>query len=172
MRRSSARVIGAVLMVTALVLALNLTDGLQRAVPGYTSTLQNRIEGNPSASRALDGVTGQATGGAAVQLRHRRARFSPTAVRPRRSPGSSRWLNTPGDRPLTIAGLRGQVVLVDFWTYSCINCQRSLPHVEAWNAAYAKAGLTVVGVHTPEFAFEHVSPTSRGPPPNSACTTR
>ncbi len=48
------------------------------------------------------------------------------------------------------------MVLVDFWTYSCINCQRTLPHVEAWNAAYAGDGLTVVGVHTPEFAFEHV----------------
>src|ERR1019366_1798558 len=55
-----------------------------------------------------------------------------------------------------IAGLRGRVVLVDFWTYSCINCQRSLPHVEAWNRAYAADGLTVIGVHTPEFAFEHV----------------
>ncbi|HSZ31145.1 MAG TPA: redoxin domain-containing protein, partial [Pseudonocardiaceae bacterium] len=49
-----------------------------------------------------------------------------------------------------------KVVLVDFWTYSCINCQRTLPHVEAWYKAYAKDGLVVVGVHTPEFAFEHV----------------
>jgi thiol-disulfide isomerase/thioredoxin len=65
-------------------------------------------------------------------------------------------LNTPGGRPLSIAGLKGRVVLVDFWTYSCINCQRSLPHVEAWNRAYAGDGLTVIGVHTPEFAFEHV----------------
>jgi thiol-disulfide isomerase/thioredoxin len=71
--------------------------------------------------------------------------------------GISRWLNTPGGRPLTIGGLRGRVVLVDFWTYSCINCQRTLPHLEAWNRAYAKDGLTIVGVHTPEFAFEHVA---------------
>ena len=76
--------------------------------------------------------------------------------------GISHWLNTPGDRPLTLAGLRGRVVLVDFWTYSCINCQRTLPHVEAWNRAYAEDGLTVVGVHTPEFAFEHVR-RQRGP---------
>jgi thiol-disulfide isomerase/thioredoxin len=55
-----------------------------------------------------------------------------------------------------MAGLRGKVVLIDFWTYSCINCQRSLPHVEAWYREYAKDGLVVVGVHTPEFAFEHV----------------
>ena len=71
--------------------------------------------------------------------------------------GISRWLNTPGDRPLTLAGLRGRVVLVDFWTYSCINCQRTLPHLEAWNRAYAADGLTIIGVHTPEFAFEHVT---------------
>jgi thiol-disulfide isomerase/thioredoxin len=66
------------------------------------------------------------------------------------------WLNTPGDQPLNLAQLRGKVVLIDFWTYSCINCQRSLPHVEGWYNDYKKDGLVVVGVHTPEFAFEHV----------------
>jgi thiol-disulfide isomerase/thioredoxin len=66
------------------------------------------------------------------------------------------WLNTPGDQPLSLAQLRGKVVLIDFWTYSCINCQRSLPHVEGWYKDYKKDGLVVVGVHTPEFAFEHV----------------
>jgi len=54
-----------------------------------------------------------------------------------------------------MAGLRGKVVLIDFWTYSCINCLRALPHVEAWYARYRSRGLVVVGVHTPEFAFEH-----------------
>jgi cytochrome c biogenesis protein CcdA/thiol-disulfide isomerase/thioredoxin len=64
------------------------------------------------------------------------------------------WFNTPGDRPLTLAALRGRVVLVDFWTYTCINCIRTLPYLKAWNAAYARDGLTIVGVETPEFAFE------------------
>ncbi len=64
------------------------------------------------------------------------------------------WFNTPGDRPLTLAALRGRVVLVDFWTYTCINCIRTLPYLKAWNAAYAKDGLTIVGVETPEFSFE------------------
>jgi thiol-disulfide isomerase/thioredoxin len=64
------------------------------------------------------------------------------------------WFNTPGDKPLTLAALRGRVVLVDFWTYTCINCIRTLPYLKAWNAAYAKDGLTIVGVETPEFAFE------------------
>jgi thiol-disulfide isomerase/thioredoxin len=70
--------------------------------------------------------------------------------------GIDHWLNTPDDRPLPLNGLHGRVVLVDFWTYSCINCQRTLPHVEAWNRAYRNSGLTIIGVHTPEFAFEHV----------------
>src|SRR5206468_11199190 len=76
--------------------------------------------------------------------------------------GVDRWFNTPGGRPLTIGGLRGKVVLVDFWTYSCINCLRTLPHLEAWDRAYRKAGLVIVGVHTPEFAFEHVVSNVRG----------
>jgi thiol-disulfide isomerase/thioredoxin len=53
-----------------------------------------------------------------------------------------------------MAGLRGRVVLVDFWTYTCINCLRTLPYVKAWDARYRRQGLTIVGVHTPEFAFE------------------
>jgi thiol-disulfide isomerase/thioredoxin len=63
------------------------------------------------------------------------------------------WVNST---PLTMQELRGKVVLVDFWTYSCINCLRTLPHLEAWDRMYRKAGLVIVGVHTPEFAFEHV----------------
>jgi cytochrome c biogenesis protein CcdA/thiol-disulfide isomerase/thioredoxin len=65
------------------------------------------------------------------------------------------WFDTPGDRPLTLSSLRGRVVLVDFWTYTCINCIRTLPYLKAWDAAYRKRGLTIVGVHTPEFSFEH-----------------
>jgi len=149
------RVIGAVLLATAVVLALNLTDGIQRAVPGYTDALTKQLEANPSATRALDGVKGISGGGALANCTDASPVLQSCGPAPAFS-GISRWLDTPGGRPLTIAGLHGRVVLVDFWTYSCINCQRSLPHVEAWNAAYARLGLTVVGVHTPEFAFEHV----------------
>ncbi|WP_432731121.1 cytochrome c biogenesis protein DipZ [Variovorax sp. W6] len=65
--------------------------------------------------------------------------------------GATEWINSP---PLTPESLRGKVVLVDFWTYSCINCLRTLPYVRAWAEKYKDAGLVVVGVHTPEFAFE------------------
>jgi cytochrome c biogenesis protein CcdA/thiol-disulfide isomerase/thioredoxin len=64
------------------------------------------------------------------------------------------WFNTPGDKPLTIAGLRGHVVLVDFWTYTCINCIRTLPFVKGLYATYHRDGLEVVGVESPEFTFE------------------
>jgi cytochrome c biogenesis protein CcdA/thiol-disulfide isomerase/thioredoxin len=65
--------------------------------------------------------------------------------------GAVGWLNSP---PLTTKSLRGKVVVIDFWTYSCINCLRALPYVEGWSAKYKDAGLVVIGVHTPEFAFE------------------
>src|SRR6266852_1094098 len=65
--------------------------------------------------------------------------------------GATAWLNSP---PLSAAGLRGKVVLVDFWTYTCINWLRTLPYVRAWAEKYRNQGLVVIGVHTPEFAFE------------------
>ena len=64
---------------------------------------------------------------------------------------TAQWLNSP---PLTSEMLRGKVVLVEFWTYGCINCLHTLPYVKAWSAKYRQDGLLVVGVHTPEFAFE------------------
>jgi cytochrome c biogenesis protein CcdA/thiol-disulfide isomerase/thioredoxin len=156
-RAAAARkAVGAVLILTALVIGLNLTDGLQRALPGYTNTLQSQLEANAAAKQALGGVTGVSTGGALASCTD----ASPTLQRCGTAPGIagiSRWLNTPGGRPLSLTGLRGRVVLVDFWTYSCINCQRTLPHLESWNRAYAGDGLTIIGVHTPEFAFEHVA---------------
>jgi thiol-disulfide isomerase/thioredoxin len=69
--------------------------------------------------------------------------------------GTQNWFNTAGGRALTLAGLRGRVVLVDFWTYSCINCIRTLPYLNAWQAKYAGKGFVIIGVHTPEFPFEH-----------------
>lgn len=66
--------------------------------------------------------------------------------------GLTNWINSP---PLTLSSLKGHVVLVDFWTYSCINCIRSIPYVEKWYQSYKSDGFVVVGVSTPEFAFEH-----------------
>ena len=139
-----------------LLIAFNVTDGLQRVVPGYTTALQSHVEGGCLRQEAVWRHSPGRRSGEARQLRARPGRRSRTAGPPPTSPGVTAWLNTPGDRPLSLASLKGKVVLVDFWTYSCINCQRSLPHVESWYARYHADGFEVVGVHTPEFAFEHV----------------
>lgn len=65
--------------------------------------------------------------------------------------GINQWLNSP---PLNTANLKGKVVLVQFWTFACINCQRTLPYITRWHQQYASQGLQVIGVHTPEFPFE------------------
>ncbi len=151
---SVRRFSGAVLVVVAAVLATNLTDGLQQAVPGYTGRLQASIEGTATAREALSGVTGNGGGGALGSCTD----ASPILQRCGPAPsivGISSWLNTADDRSVSLTSLRGRVVLVDFWTYSCINCQRTLPHLEAWERKYRALGLTIIGVHSPEFAFEH-----------------
>ena len=66
----------------------------------------------------------------------------------------SNWINSP---PLTMEGLRGQVVLIDFWTYTCVNCIRTFPFLKEWHAKYADKGLVIVGVHAPEFEFEKLT---------------
>ena len=67
--------------------------------------------------------------------------------------GIQHWINTP---PLTMQSLRGKVVLVEFWTYDCVNCLRAMPYVKQWHQRYARDGLVVVGVHTPEYGHERV----------------
>ena len=160
---------GVVMIAMALVIGFNLTDGLQRAVPNYVNALQNSFEGNTTVTKQLGDLTtrGRAaatkrapvTGADSTDLGGACRQGGTEPENCGRAPDFAKissWLNTPGDKPLTLKSLRGKVVLIDFWTYSCINCQRALPHVEAWYRNYAKDGLVVVGVHTPEFAFEHV----------------
>ncbi len=144
------RVGGVVLIVMAVAVALNVFDGLQRAVPGYSDALQ----GSSAVRHELGALTGN--GGSSLAACNSNAVGLVDCGKAPNFTGISTWLNTPGSKPLSLAALRGKVVLVDFWTYSCINCQRTLPHVEAWYQRYRHDGLVVVGVHTPEFAFEHV----------------
>ena len=79
--------------------------------------------------------------------------------------GIAAWLNTPDGKPIDLNSLRGKVVLIDFWAYSCINCQRAIPHVVGWYRAYKDSGFEVIGVHTPEYAFEKVTDNVRPAPP-------
>jgi cytochrome c biogenesis protein CcdA/thiol-disulfide isomerase/thioredoxin len=146
---------GAVMIVLAVALTFNLSDIIQRDIPNYTQAAGNSLEKGASAASQNGGSgdvslqdcqTAALYGGSGLEQCGAAPAFS----------GIQQWLNTPGGKPVTLAALRGKVVLVDFWAYSCINCQRELPHVEAWYKDYAADGLEVVGVHTPEYAFEHV----------------
>jgi cytochrome c biogenesis protein CcdA/thiol-disulfide isomerase/thioredoxin len=136
-RASAGRVravAGVLIAATAIVIALGFDTRFQTALPGYTDALQSRVE-RGAAGRIVDS-TPLANYGSAPDFT-----------------GIAAWLN---GKPRSLERLRGKVVLVDFWTYSCINCLRTLPHLEAWYATYHDRGLEIVGVHTPEFAFEHV----------------
>jgi cytochrome c biogenesis protein CcdA/thiol-disulfide isomerase/thioredoxin len=152
--RTNARAVRAVLGIAmagaALAITFDVDRKLQTRLSDYTSFLQRHTEQTASAKRRLDELRG---GGIAQAATDASLRDYGTATE---FTGISEWLNTPGGKSLTLAGLRGRVVLIDFWTYSCINCLRTLPHLKAWDAAYRGKGLTIVGVHTPEFAFEHV----------------
>jgi thiol-disulfide isomerase/thioredoxin len=140
-----------------VALVFNLPAVLQRAIPDYTSSLQNKLGGgqqiqqdlnlggivndqNKELSNCTDGSAQLQNCGSAPDLK-----------------GITAWLNTAGDKPIDLHGLRGKVVLIDFWAYSCINCQRAIPHVEGWYKAYHDDGFEVIGVHTPEYAFEKVT---------------
>ena len=142
-RRVSGLLVGA----AALAIALGADRDLQTALPGYTEALQERFERSDGAKRELRELTGgrdpvaAAGSGEGLEDYGRAPDFR----------GIARWLNSG---PLTLEGLRGRVVLVDFWTYSCINCLRTLPYLREWDDRYREAGLTIVGVHSPEFAFE------------------
>jgi cytochrome c biogenesis protein CcdA/thiol-disulfide isomerase/thioredoxin len=136
---------GALMAGAALLIAFDVDKTLQTKIGDYTHFLQ-KAERTCYAKKRLAGRCLASSSSSRLNDYGRAPDFT----------GIESWINTPHDRPLTLAGLRGKVVLVDFWTYSCINCLRTLPHLKAWDAAYRKAGLVIVGVHTPEFAFEHV----------------
>jgi thiol-disulfide isomerase/thioredoxin/sulfite exporter TauE/SafE len=156
--RNFRRAMGVLLAGAALAIVFNTAQSLQTALGGYTTSIQKHVEETSLAQKHLDSLRGGSNTFATAAAK---AASPPKSALPvlGTAPdfvGISHWLNTPGDRPESLASLRGKVVLVDFWTYSCINCLRTLPHLRAWYAAYHKSGLEIVGVHTPEFAFEHV----------------
>jgi cytochrome c biogenesis protein CcdA/thiol-disulfide isomerase/thioredoxin len=139
---------GVVVILLAVALTFNITDAVQRAVPDYTSALNN-------AAHVAKALGGHGSGSLATCVQNAGegpAKLENCGPEPVLA-GISQWQNSA---PLTLAGLKGKVVLVDFWAYSCINCQRAIQHVNAWYSAYRKDGLEVIGVHTPEYAFEHV----------------
>jgi cytochrome c biogenesis protein CcdA/thiol-disulfide isomerase/thioredoxin len=154
---------GAVMVVFALGMLGNYDIRFQSKIASLPSFLYNPTKGleeNASAQSALADLNGGGHGvgshaaGAPPQTDARGGLDLPVLGRAPEFVDNQQWFNTPGDRPLTLKSLRGRVVLVDFWTYTCINCIRTLPYLKAWDQRYRKDGLTIVGVHTPEFPFE------------------
>jgi cytochrome c biogenesis protein CcdA/thiol-disulfide isomerase/thioredoxin len=150
---------GAVMVLVALAMLGNYDTRFETAIasdlPSFLVDPAKGLETSHTATRALADLRGHKSRRAAGAAQADAGERLPVLGDAPDFVGTQRWFNTPGDRPLSLASLRGHVVLVDFWTYSCINCIRTLPYLNAWQAKYAQQGLTIVGVHTPEFPFEH-----------------
>lgn len=145
---------GIVTILLAVALVFNLPAVLQRAIPDYTGALQEQVGGEEQLREKLNlgGLVNEQN----AQLSNC-TNGSPVLESCGTAPdikGITKWLNTPGNAPIDLKSLRGKVVLIDFWAYSCINCQRATPHLVDWYDAYRDRGLQVIGVHTPEYAFE------------------
>ena len=151
---------GVLIAASALAIVFHLDTKAQTALGDYTTYLQGKIERNATAQKKLAALRGGSGGVARAASPHGR-QLADYGAAPEFQ-RISHWLNTPGDQALTMKTLRGKVVLIDFWTYSCINCLRTLPHVTAWYDRYRPSGLVVVGVHSPEFVFEHDLANVRG----------
>jgi cytochrome c biogenesis protein CcdA/thiol-disulfide isomerase/thioredoxin len=146
------RALGVLVLAGVAAVALGLDTGLLARLSLASTTpaeqkLVDRFAGRPSAQMLSGSAAGTPTAGGAAGADN-------AAASGRRIPDlmlASGWINSP---PLTSTALHGHVVLLDVWTYSCINCLRTLPYVRAWAEHYASDGLVVIGVHSPEFAFE------------------
>jgi cytochrome c biogenesis protein CcdA/thiol-disulfide isomerase/thioredoxin len=164
------RAFGAVMVLTAVLMFANLDIRFQSALASDFPSFLTNPTGGIERSNAVEDRLADLRGAskfkrpAAPKVLKRSVRVASDAALPGvQTPDlpvlgdapefqdTGRWFNSP---PLTMRGLRGRVVLVDFWTYTCINCLRTLPFVKAWDERYRRDGLTVVGVHTPEFQFE------------------
>ncbi len=135
------QIFGLILLATAVSIFFNWDKLLQakllNSFPSFSNYL-TQIELQPEVTKQLDSLSGRRNTGDTPD-------FS----------GGTKWLNLPADRQIqTLADLKGKVVLVDFWTYTCINCIRTLPFVTSWYEKYKDKGFVVIGVHTPEFEFE------------------
>jgi cytochrome c biogenesis protein CcdA/thiol-disulfide isomerase/thioredoxin len=174
------RVLGVVMLLTAVAIAFNADARLdefiakhQKDLPGFLFDPTQSLENTSAAKKAIAElrptskfVKAEATASAPLVDAKLPAYVGLKGVKTPvlkdlgPAPNFTKtedWFNTPGDKPLSIESLRGKVVIVDFWTYTCINCIRTLPFIEGLYKTYHKYGLEVVGVETPEFTFEQVA---------------
>jgi cytochrome c biogenesis protein CcdA/thiol-disulfide isomerase/thioredoxin len=149
------RGLGAAMLAGVAAIALGLDTGILARIStastgGIEQALVGRLAGqSPNVSGAM--MAQVPASGSAMKAADKEPGALPIEGNLPPLDGAVQWLNSP---PLTAQALKGKVVLVDFWTYSCINCLRSLPYVKAWAEKYRDQGLVVIGVHAPEFAFE------------------
>jgi cytochrome c biogenesis protein CcdA/thiol-disulfide isomerase/thioredoxin len=151
------RVAGAAVLASVAAIALGLDTGmLTRLSAGTTSRVEQALLDRLGMPQPVGADPGEAGGDAGILLTSETRATPPAPPLRGQGPfpslaGANEWINSA---PLDAESLRGKVVLVDFWTYSCINCLRTLPYLRAWAEKYRSAGLVVIGVHSPEFAFE------------------
>jgi cytochrome c biogenesis protein CcdA/thiol-disulfide isomerase/thioredoxin len=149
------RTLGAVMVATAVAVATDLDVRFQTALaedfPDVVVNPTRALERSDAVEDRLADLRGRPR---FEETRPARTAGLPVLGEAPDFTGNDRWFNTPANGPLDLAGLRGRVVLIDFWTYTCINCIRTLPYLRAWDGRYRERGLTIVGVHTPEFTFE------------------
>jgi cytochrome c biogenesis protein CcdA/thiol-disulfide isomerase/thioredoxin len=142
------RALGIVMILTALAVATERDVAFQTAIaddlPAFLVNPTGDLERSSAVAHRLDELRGHSRFAAS------RAGLPRLGAAPDFT-GVTRWFNA---QPLSLRQLRGRVVLIDFWTYTCINCLRTLPYLRAWDERYRNRGLTIVGVHTPEFRFE------------------
>ena len=154
-RQRAVQIAGGITMIVlAVALVFNLPAMLQRAVPDYTAAMQRGLGGS-----GIQGIRHKLNlggpGGRLADCAEGAEQLQQCGPAPAVS-GITQWLNTPDGKPIDLTSLRGKVVLIDFWAYSCINCQRAIPHVVDWYNRYKDDGFVAIGVHTPEYAFERV----------------
>jgi cytochrome c biogenesis protein CcdA/thiol-disulfide isomerase/thioredoxin len=160
-RRSSSfqMAMGAVMVLIALAMLGNYDTRFETAIasdlPSFLTDPTKGLESSHAAAAQLAALRGRKARQAAGLRQADAGLRLPVLGKAPEFVDTEQWFNTPGGRPATLASLRGHVVLVDFWTYTCINCIRTLPYLNAWYAKYHSKGFEIVGVHTPEFPFEH-----------------
>src|SRR3954464_8363283 len=145
-----SRALGAVMVLTAVAMAFQLDIRFQTAIADHLPAAVVNPTGSLEKSKTVSDKLASLRPASRFENASRAPGLDDYGPAPDFA-GNDHWFNS---KPLTLASLRGRVVLIDFWTYTCINCIRTFPHLKAWDAKYRDKGLTIVGVHSPEFGFE------------------
>ena len=151
-------VAGGLLLASAVAIALGAVESVQRVLPDYVASAQEAVADDPQARQALAGLVEVEEASTQPEQSFNECEADPSVLAncgpARPITGIATWLNTADGEPVDLESLRGKVVLVDFWTFGCINCQRTTPYLTSWDATYRDQGLVVLGIHSPEFDYE------------------